>query len=54
MVWFSLKKQHKVRPNCMDAPQKKQAFGAKSKTRRVELVTGKDMVVEWKEKVTYG
>ena len=53
MVWFSTKKHHKVRPNGLYAPQKKQAFGAKSKARRVELVAGKDMVVEWKEKVPY-
>ena len=50
---FQQKKQHKVRPNSINAPQKKQAFGAKSKARRVELVAGKDMVVEWKEKVPY-
>ena len=54
MAWFSTKKHHKVRPNGLYAPQKKQAFGAKSKTRLGELVTGKDMVVEWKEKVPYG
>ena len=48
------KKQHKVRLNGIDAPEKKQAFGAKSKVRLGELVAGKDVVVEWKEKDTYG
>jgi micrococcal nuclease len=48
------KKQHKVRLNGIDAPEKKQAYGAKSKTRLGELVAGKDVVVEWKENDTYG
>ena len=48
------KKQHKVRLNGIDAPEKKQAFGAKSKARLGELVAGKDVMVEWKEKDTYG
>ncbi len=48
------KKQHKVRLNGIDAPEKKQAFGAKSKARLGDLVAGKDVVVEWKEKDTYG
>jgi len=48
------KKQHKVRLNGIDAPEKKQAFGAKSKARLGELVAGNDVVVEWKEKDTYG
>ena len=42
------KKQHKVRLTGIDAPEKRQAFGAKSKDRLGELVTGKDVVVEWK------
>ncbi len=41
------KKQHKVRLTGIDAPEKKQAFGAKSKARLGELVAGKDVVVEW-------
>ena len=48
------KKQHRVRLTGIDAPEKKQAFGAKSKDRRGELVAGKDVVVEWKENDTYG
>jgi endonuclease YncB( thermonuclease family) len=48
------KKQNKVRLNGIDAPEKKQAFGAKSKARLGKLVAGKDVVVEWKEKDKYG
>lgn len=48
------KKQHKVRLTGIDAPEKRQAFGAKSKDRLGELVAGKDVVVEWKENDTYG
>ena len=48
------KKQNKVRLNGIDAPEKKQAYGAKSKARLGELVAGKDVVVEWKEKDKYG
>ena len=48
------KKQHKVRLTGIDAPEKKQAFGAKSKDRLGELVAGKDVVVDWKENDTYG
>jgi endonuclease YncB( thermonuclease family) len=40
--------------NGIDAPEKKQAFGAKSKDRLGELVAGKEVVVEWKEKDAYG
>jgi endonuclease YncB( thermonuclease family) len=48
------KKQHKVRLAGIDAPEKKQAFGAKSKDSVGELVAGKDVVVDWKESDTYG
>ena len=40
------KKQHKVRLTGIDAPEKKQAFGTKSKARLGELVAGKDVNVE--------
>jgi endonuclease YncB( thermonuclease family) len=48
------KKQHKVRLTGIDAPEKKQAFGAKSKAWLGELVAGKDVAVDWTEKDTYG
>ena len=48
------KKLHKVRLNGIDAPEKKQAFGAKSKAKLGELVAGKDVVVDWTEKDNYG
>jgi micrococcal nuclease len=48
------KKQHKVRLNGIDAPEKKQAFGAKSKARLGELVAGKDVFVDLTERDNYG
>lgn len=48
------KKQNNVRLNGIDAPEMKQAFGTKSKVRLGELVAGKDVVVEWKEKDRFG
>jgi endonuclease YncB( thermonuclease family) len=48
------KKQHTVRLNGIDAPEKKQPFGAKSKARLGELVAGKDVVAEWTGKDNYG
>ena len=53
-VLDDIKKQNKVRLNGIDAPEKKQAYGAKSKARLGELVAGKEVVVEWKEKDKYG
>jgi micrococcal nuclease len=53
-VLDAAKKQHKVRLNGIDAPEKAQAFGAKSKARLGELVAGKDVLVDWKEKDQYG
>ena len=42
------KKQHKVRLYGIDAPEKAQAFGAKSKAHLGKLVAGKDVLVDWK------
>jgi micrococcal nuclease len=53
-VLDAAKKQHKVRLNGIDAPEKAQPFGAKSKARLGELVAGKDVVVDWKENDQYG
>ncbi len=48
------KVQHKVRLQGIDAPEKSQAFGTKSKERMTEKVAGKEVGVQWKEKDRYG
>ena len=47
------KVQHKVRLDRIDAPEKKQAFGEKSKQHLSEMVFGKDVRVEWQKKDRY-
>jgi endonuclease YncB( thermonuclease family) len=46
--------QHKIRLEGIDAPEKKQAFGEKSKTALSEKVFQKDVVVRWEKKDKYG
>jgi len=46
--------QHKVCLDKIDAPEKKQAFGEKSKQHLSEMVFGKDVKVEWQKKDRYG
>ncbi len=53
-VLDSAKVQHKIRLQGIDAPEKKQAFGTKSKEWMSEHVGGEDVVVLWKEKDRYG
>ena len=48
------KVQHKIRLQGIDAPEKKQAFGTKSKERMSEKVGGEEVVVQWKAKDRYG
>src|ERR1019366_6366161 len=48
------KVQHKIRLQGIDAPEKAQAFGAKSKERLSEKIGEKEVVVKWKEKDRYG
>ena len=48
------KVQHKIRLQGIDAPEKKQAFGTKSKELMTEKVAGHEVVVTWKEKDRYG
>ena len=48
------KVQHRVRLYAIDAPEKAQAFGQKSKERLSHYVFGKDVAVEWKSKDRYG
>ena len=46
--------QHKVRLVKIDAPEKAQAFGRKSKERLSGMVFGKEVSVEWKKRDQYG
>ena len=48
------KVQHKIRLSGIDAPEKGQAFGAKSKERLSEKIGEKEVVVKWKQKDRYG
>ncbi len=53
-VLDSEKTQHKIRLDRIDAPEKKQAFGSKSREHLAGMVAGKDVKVEWKKKDRYG
>ena len=53
-VLDAAKVQHKIRLQGIDAPEKKQAFGTKSKQRMSEKVGGEEVVVQWKEMDRYG
>lgn len=47
------KVQHKIRFQGIDAPEKKQAFGTRSKEALSEKIGEKEIVVVWKEKDRY-
>ncbi|MBS0263094.1 MAG: thermonuclease family protein [Planctomycetes bacterium] len=47
------KVQHKIRLDDIDAPEKTQAFGTKSKQKLSELVGEKEVIVNWKKKDRY-
>ena len=46
--------QYKIRLSAIDAPEKSQAFGQKSKQQLSNYVFGKDVTVTWKSKDKYG
>jgi len=46
--------QYKIRRNAIDAPEKSQAFGQKSKQQLSNYVFSKDVTVTWKSKDKYG
>jgi len=48
------KVQHKIRLEGIDAPEKGQAFGAKSKEMLGALVGEKEVIVTWSKKDRYG
>lgn len=47
------RRQHKIRVSGIDAPEKAQPFGKRSKENLSELVFGKDVLVEWIKKDHY-
>lgn len=47
-------KRHKIRLMGIDAPEKAQAYGQKSKQHLSHLVFGKDVLVEWHKRDRYG
>ena len=46
--------QHKIRVAGIDAPEKKQAFGDRSKQSMSRMVFDKQVLVEWSKKDRYG
>ena len=48
------KTKHKIRLGGIDAPEKKQAFGQKSKQNLSGLIAGKDVEVEYSKRDRYG
>jgi len=46
--------QHKIRVSGIDAPEKKQAFGERSRQSMVRMVSGKHVRVEWDKRDKYG
>ncbi|WP_291903840.1 thermonuclease family protein [Accumulibacter sp.] len=48
------KEQYKIRVAGIDAPEKKQAFGARSKQSMAQMVFGKPVHIEWRKKDRYG
>ena len=47
-------RQAKVRLSGIDAPEKNQPFGTRSRQRLAELVAGREVLVEWDKKDRYG
>ena len=46
--------QHKIRLSGIDAPEKAQPFGQRSKENLSRLIFGRDVAVEWRKKDRYG
>ncbi|MBL8823087.1 MAG: thermonuclease family protein [Planctomycetia bacterium] len=54
VVLDSEKQQHKIRLEGIDAPEKSQPFGSKSKDALSTLIMGKDVTIRWSKKDRYG
>ena len=52
-IFTSDKTQHKIRLNDIDAPEKKQAFGNKSKDNLAKYIAGRTVTVEYQKKDKY-
>lgn len=52
-ILASDKTQHKIRLNDIDAPEKKQAFGNKSKDNLAKYIAGKTVTVQYQKKDKY-
>ena len=46
--------QHKIRLSGIDAPERNQPFGKRSKKRMAELVAGREVEVDWDTRRTAG
>jgi endonuclease YncB( thermonuclease family) len=53
-VLDAAKKQHKIRLAGIDAPERGQPFGTKSKERMADLVAGRDVEVNWYKEDRWG
>ena len=47
-------KQHKIRLMGIDAPEKAQPFGSKSRDSLASMVAGRNVIVEWHKRDRYG
>ncbi len=48
------RQQHKIRLSGIDAPEKAQPFGQRSKENLSQLIFGREVAVEWRKKDRYG
>lgn len=53
-VLDSSKKQHRIRLTGIDAPEKKQPFGERSRQSLASMVAGQIVTIEWEDQDRYG